>query len=127
MACITCAGVTPPDFSWTFGSFLLSQKSQSPKDQDILFSITYAHVVTPIFSRHAYPLLFMEKAGKSFRKIPRKTEKEIKETAVKLSHVYGTGSWELASERAPATCAGMEGLQSKQVGQVAAEFIYDPC
>lgn len=35
---------------------------------------------------------------------------------------------ELAGEGAPASGAGMEGLCSKQVGQVAAEaLIHDPC
>lgn len=97
-----CRSHPTPDFSWTFGSCLLSLKPQSRKGQDILFSTTYVHVDTLIFSRYPYTLLFMEKAGKSFRKVPQKDrESNKKETimkANKFSHVVVWG-WLMGAGR----------------------------
>lgn len=109
--------------------------SESPisQGQDSLLFTTYVCVDTHIFSRHPYPLLFMEKAGKGFGKVCQKDEK--KKTTMKAKNYYvficrGAG---LADGSRPVkehklVFARTEGLLSEQVSQAAAGWLIgDPC
>lgn len=69
-------GSLPPDSSWTLRVLPVFSGSLTSQGQDILLSTTYTCVDTHSFSRHPYPCLFMEKAGKSFAKgIPERLKK----------------------------------------------------